>query len=158
MNDISTLVPGVNAALERFPGTVNAYRNLSETLSQSVLSERSRALIGLAVAQHIRCDYCVWVYTRLASHAGLNGEDMLFACAGTSRDAREAAMVQLSLAMMSSGVLRSPADCDPAAARLFTQSEITEIFAQVAYAILSCYVVQSLAPEGRAATRTRRAA
>src|SRR6478609_12224310 len=84
MKGIDTLVPGFEAALESIPGTLSAHRRLEKALEGGVFTPRMRAQIGLAVAQQIRCDYCQWVFACLAGKAGLTGEDIVFACAGTA--------------------------------------------------------------------------
>src|SRR3954468_9781213 len=105
MKGIDTLVPGFAAALESIPGTQHAHRRLEKALEGGVFTPRMRAQIGLAVAQQVRCDYCQWVMGRLAAQAGLTGEDILFAGAGTAIQRREAAMLRLARRLVAGGVL-----------------------------------------------------
>lgn len=158
MSDIQTLVPGFNAALERIPGTLNAYRNLAKALETARLSHRIRAQIALMVAQQVRCDYCLWALSRTADHQGLNGEDIVFARAATARNRREAAIVKLAYLMVSNGELRERIECDPSYARVFGEAELGEVLAHVAFSVLTCYVLQTLAPKARSGASQARPA
>src|SRR5215213_5169328 len=88
MRDIDSLVPGFAPALERLPGSSEAYGNLMRALDKGGLSMRNKAEIGLLVAQRVRCDYCIWVMSRLAERRGMSGEDVLFAGMGIARGRR----------------------------------------------------------------------
>ena len=156
MTDIQTLVPGFQTALERIPGTFSAYRNLAKALEHATMPQRIRAQIALVVAQQVRCDYCLWALGRMAEHQGLNAEDIVFARAGTARNRREAAIVKLAYLMVSNGELRERIECDPSYARVFGETEIAEVLAHVAFSVLTCYILQTLAPRARSgASQTR---
>jgi hypothetical protein len=159
MKDVASVVPGFEAALDRAPWTRATHANLSRVLEKSVLPLRCRAQIGLLVAQQIRCDYSLWVHGCVAESAGLNGEDIVLAQLGTARDKHEAAVLRIAYRMMSGGELRDAIARDPAAVAGAAQTVLTEIAAHVAYAVLSCYVLQSVAPRvGVESAQTRRAA
>jgi hypothetical protein len=117
-----------------------------------------RAQIGLAVAQQIRCDYCQWVMGRLASKAGLCGEDQVFASAGTAIDRREAAMLRLAQRMVAGGILLKKVDVEPRDVGVLREAEVAEVAAHVAFTILTCYVLQGIAPMRGKSAPTRRAA
>lgn len=158
MKDITTLVPGFNTALESVPGTLHAHRRLEKALEAGNLSLRNRAQIGVVVSHAVHCDYCQFIYTRVAADRGLSGEDVLLASAGTALDRRESAIMRLAQRMVAGGILLKRVDCDPRDAGLLSESEVAEIAAHVALAILTCYVLQGLAPSARRAPQTRRAA
>jgi AhpD family alkylhydroperoxidase len=115
MNAIESIVPGFATALGRAPVTLATHRKLLKALEHSQLPDRSRAQIGLAVAQQLRCEYCIWVQTCVAEAAGLNGEDVSLARAGTALDAHEAAIVRLACRIVVDGVFRNRVE--PHAAR-----------------------------------------
>lgn len=152
MKDVNTLVPGFAKALEQIPGTLEAYRQLSKTLEQGTLPARLRAQIGVVVAQEIRCDYCIWVQGRLAAQAGVNGEDVFLAQIGTARNRRESLVLRLSRRMVATGQFRDKVELDACEARVFSEIEIAEIVAQVAFAVLTCYVLQTIAPRRSVST------
>ena len=158
MKQIESVVPGFAAALESIPGTFHAHSRLQAALEGGVFPEKLRAAIALAVAGQIRCDYCEWVFSCVASKAGLTGEEALFASMGSSVDRREAAILRLAQRMVSGGILLKKVDVEPRDLGVLRESEVAEVAAHVAFTILSCYVVQGLAPSRGKTPTTRRAA
>ena len=153
MKEIVSLVPGFSVALARLPGTLGAYADLVASLERGTLSQRSRIEIGLIVANRVRCDYCRWVMERIADNYGMRQEDIFFAGMGISRGRREAAIAKLAQIMIAGTPLDpSAAACSPQA-RMFTQTELAEIVAQVALSVLTCTVLQSVAPQPVTARR-----
>jgi AhpD family alkylhydroperoxidase len=152
---IETIVPGFTAALGRAPVTLATHGKLARALEASPLPARSRALIGVAIAQQLRCEYCVWVQTCVAEAAGLTGEDIFLARAGTALSAREATLLKLACRVVSGGVFRS--SVDPASSRGLADTEAAAVVTEVAFAIVNCYVLQSIAPAARDTVGTRRA-
>jgi hypothetical protein len=159
MQDIQSIVPGFDAALDRASWTRSTYDNLARALGRSVLPLRCRAQIALVVAQQIRCEYSLWVAQRMAESIGMSGEDILLAQVGCARDKHEAAVLRIAYRMMSGGELREAIARNPEAVVGAGETVLTEIAAHVAYAVLTCYVLQSIAPRTGASTqRTGRAA
>lgn len=155
MKDIDSLVPGFEEALARLPGTLGAYADLANSLDRGTLSARSRAEIGLIVAARVRCEYSLWVMQRLAAKLGMNEEDILFASMGIARGRREAAIARLARVMVSGAEIEHKRLSEHPDARFFSQTELAEIIAQVAMAVLTCTVLQGIAPRP---VTTRRAA
>ena len=149
MRDIDSLVPGFAAALERLPGSTEAYGNLMHSLDKGTLSMRNKAEIGLVVAHRVRCDYSIWVMQRLAERRGLSAEDMLFAGMGIARGRRSAAVLRLVQKMIAGTKLATTIECDPADSRMFSDEELAEVVAEVALAVLTCSVLQAIAPKVR---------
>ena len=147
MNEIDALVPGFAAALERVPGTAHAYRRLSAALAQSHLSERNRAMIAIAVAHQIHCDYCAWIAMRAGERQGLSAEEVFFAAAGTSLLPREAVLVRIATRMVANGVLLKQVQCEPSEAAVVSEADMVEVAAYVAFCVLTCYVLQDIAPK-----------
>ena len=153
MRDIDSLVPGFAAALERLPGSAEAFGNLQRSLDKGSLSMRNRAEIGVLVAQRVRCDYSAWVMSRLAERRGLSAEDVLFAGMGIARGRRSAAVLRLAQKMIEGPRISTTIECDPADSRMFSDAELAEIVAEVALAVLTCSVLQSIAPRMPATQR-----
>lgn len=153
MKEIVSLVPGFSVALARLPGTLGAYADLVASLERGTLSKRSRLEIGLIVANRVRCDYCRWVMERIASNEGMREEDIFFAGMGISRGRREAAIAKLAQTMVAGTPLDPSAAANAPQARMFTQTELAEIVAQVALSVLTCTVLQSVAPQPVAARK-----
>jgi AhpD family alkylhydroperoxidase len=158
MKDIQALVPGFDAALDRASWTRNTYDKLATALARSVLPLRCRAQIALLVAQQIRCDYSLWVHARLAEGLGMSAEDILFAQACSARDRHEAAVLRIAYRMMSGGELREAVTRHPEAFTGAGDTVLTEIAAHVAFAVLTCYVLQGIAPRCGASTTAGRTA
>lgn len=158
MKDIDTLVPGFAAALESVPGTLHAHRRLQKALEAGNLSPRNRAQIGVVVSQAVHCDYCVWIYSRVASDRGLSGEDMLLASAGAALDRRESAILRLAERMVAGGILLKKVDVEPRDSGVLREAEVAEVAAHVAFTILTCYVLQGIAPTRGKPAPSRRAA
>jgi AhpD family alkylhydroperoxidase len=148
-------IPGFLPALERSPEAQEARMRLDRTIRNGTLSTRSRAMISLAVAQQSGFDYCVWAQTNLARAAGLTGEEILLAGIGSALDRRDAAVVRLAREIARSGtfseqeVRKLPQD------PILTRSEMLEVVANVASAVIDNYIIQSVAPETTTA-QTRR--
>lgn len=155
MTPIESIVPGFAPALGRAPVTLATLRKLRAAVEQTPLSARSRALIAVAIAHQLRCDYCVWVHSCLAGTSGLTGEDIFLAGAGTALDKREAAIVKLACRVVSDGVFKNP--LATTASRNLGEPEAAAVVAEVALAIVNCYVLQSIAPAARDTVGSRRA-
>jgi len=154
-----TLSPGFEFALADSPAALKTCRHLTAALERGALSERNRAQIALAVAQQSGCDYCLWVHTRRASAAGLSGEDIALACAGTAVERRESAMISLACAIAHAGGLAGWYDLEPAQAGLLSGGDIVEVTANVAANILMNGTIHGAAPKvGSASAGARRAA
>jgi AhpD family alkylhydroperoxidase len=154
MAAIESIAPGFSLALENAPVTLATHRKLSKALEETPLSARNRAQIALAIAQQLRCEYCIWVQTCVAEAAGLNGEDICLARAGTALDLHESSLVKLACRAVSGGVFRNRVD------RSFMGSvgeiEAAAVITEVALAIVNCYVLQSVAPARCDAVGSRR--
>jgi AhpD family alkylhydroperoxidase len=155
MNGIESIVPGFSAALARAPVTLATHRKLLKAQEQTPLSARSRAQIGLAIAQQMRCEYCIWVQSCLAEREGLTGEDAFLARAGTALDPYEAVIVRMACHVVSGGVFRN--FVEPDAALCLGRAETKAVVTEVALAIVNWYVVQSIAPTTRDTVGLRRA-
>jgi AhpD family alkylhydroperoxidase len=155
MDAIDTIVPGFTPALEGAPVTLATHRKLLKALEETPLSERNRVQVGIAIAQQLRCEYCVWVQSCLAARAGLTGEEIFLAGAGTALDHHEAAIVKLACRAVSGGVFRNRVE--PGFAGPLTEVEAAAVITEVALAIVNCYVLQSIAPTQKDTVGSRRA-
>jgi AhpD family alkylhydroperoxidase len=151
---IDSIAPGFAQALESAPVTLATHRKLLKALEQTPLTARSRAQIGLAIAQQLRCEYCIWVQTCIAEAAGLNGEDVCLARAGTALDLHEASIVKLACRAVSGGVFHNRVDRSQMGS--LGDVEAAAVITEVALAIVNCYVLQSIAPTRRDTVGSRR--
>jgi hypothetical protein len=86
---------------------------------------------------------------------GLNGEDVILARAGTALDAHEAAIARLACRIVVDGVFRNRVK--PHAAHNLGNAAVAAVVMEVAFAIVNCYVLQSIAPAACDTVGTRRA-
>lgn len=148
-------IPGFLPALERSPEAQEARMRLDRTIRNGTLTSRQRAMIALAVAHQAGFEYCCWAQANIGRAAGLSGEELMLAGMGTALDRREAAIVRLSREIARSGtfseqeVRKLPQD------PILTRSEMLEVVANVAAAVIDNYIIQSIAPETTTA-QTRR--
>ncbi len=70
-------------------------------LGETVLDAKTKELIGLAVASHMKCQYCVYFHAKAAEAFGANKEEL-----------REAAMMGGLTALMSNTITGAQIDVD----------------------------------------------
>jgi alkylhydroperoxidase family enzyme len=147
-------IPGFLPALQRSPAAMEARNKLARTINEGQLTSRQRAQIAVAVAAEGGNEYCMWAQTNIARQSGLGWEEIVFAGSGSALDARDAAIVKLASEIAKTGCF-SPTEVralarDP----LLKTSDVTEIVANAALAVLDNYMIQSLAPaEARTSRR-----
>ena len=144
-------VPGFEAALEGASAARAAHAQLSGTLEGCSLGHRQRLLIALAVAQASENDYCRWAHVCAARVAGVSGEDMALACAGTALDWRERTIVRLAARVSRGGRIDFCADHFRDVS--LHPAEIRDVMAQVALTLLEDFILRNLDPGAREASR-----
>jgi len=140
-----SLVPDFNRILDTTPGARPAWRVLSENVGEAPLADRIAALVHVTVAHQSGGDYARWVIGRLAARAGLGGEEVLLASAGTALDMREAAIVKAAREMAAKSRF---ADTDGyrSLERLIGSEKALHVLSHVALAMLACDVLDRVAP------------
>jgi len=139
-------ITGFNQALQSSPAALEARAKLLNTIGNGRFTPRLRSIVALVVTQESRSDYAAWAQTCVARRAGLSGEDMVFAGAATALDAREAAIARLAHIIARTGCF------DPEEIRRLSRdprllpSDVLEIVANSALAVLDNYLIQGLAP------------
>jgi alkylhydroperoxidase family enzyme len=139
-------IPGFTQALQASPAATEARSKLLNTISNGRFTPRLRAIVALVVSQESRSDYAVWAQTCVARRAGLTGEDIVFAQGATALDGREAAVAKLAHIIARTGCF------DPEEVRRLSRdprlqaSDVVEIVANAALAVLDNYLIQGLAP------------
>lgn len=143
-----SFVPGFEAALEGANAARSAHAQLSENLESGSLGRRQRLLVALAVAQASRSPYCRWAHTCAARAAGISGEDIALACAGTALDWRERNIVRLAARVSRGGRIDFCADHFRDVS--LAPAEIRDVMAQVALTLLEDFILKNLDPEAKA--------
>jgi alkylhydroperoxidase family enzyme len=139
-------IPGFTQALQASPAAMEARSKLLHTIANGRFTPRMRAIVSLVVSQESRSDYAVWAQTCVARRSGLTGEDIVFAQGATALDGREAAVAKLAHIIARTGCF------DPDEVRRLCRdprlqpSDVVEIVANAALAVLDNYLIQGLAP------------
>ena len=142
---IETLVPDFNRALAAIPGGLEASRVLAETLRGASLTDRTAALVRIAVAHSAGGPYAQWAMARLAARQSVSAEDIFLATVGTARDAIEAAIVKAAARMAASPRRADGRDAEMLG-RLLGVERATEVVATMALAMLECEALAAIAP------------
>lgn len=138
-------VPGFAEALGRSPVLGCLRTALDQSVEASWLTRRHRAQIALVVAQVSRCPYCLWASTCVARSAGLSGEDIALACAGTALDRGAAVIVRFAHRVANSGIPEASFHHGPSIVPLATP-QIQAVLEAVALALLDNSFIAALAP------------
>ena len=139
-------IPGFTQALQASPAATEARSKLLNTIANGRFTPRMRAIVALVVSQESRSDYALWAQTCVARRAGLTGEDIVFAQGASALDGRESAVARLAHIIARTGCF------DPDEVRRLSRdprlapSDIVEIVANAALAVLDNYLIQGLAP------------
>lgn len=144
-------IPGFQQTLQSSPAALEARVKLMRTISNGRFTPRIRALVALVVTQESRSDYAIWAQTCIARRAGLTGEDIVFASAGTALDGREAAIAGLARIIARTGCFDPDEVRALARDPMLHSSDVLEIVANSALAVLDNYLIQGLAPAKTAA-------
>jgi len=144
-------IPGFQKTLQASPAALEARVKLMRTIANGKFTPRLRALVALVVTQESRSDYATWAQTCIGRRAGLTGEDVVFAQAGTALDGREAAVARLARIIARTGCFDPDEVRSLARDPLLQPSDVLEIVANSALAVLDNYLIQGLAPAKTAA-------
>jgi uncharacterized peroxidase-related enzyme len=104
------------------------------------LDARLREAIALAVAEVDGCDYCLSAHAFLGKRAGLSEDDVEKARDGSAADPRLAAAVRFARAVASQRGHVGDAEIDLVRRAGFSDGEIIEIIANVAWSVFTNYV------------------
>ena len=139
-------IPDFQSVLLRSPAAYQARERLVRTIEVGHLTPRQRARIALIVAQQCGSDYCVWAQTCVARQAGLRWEEIMFSQMGTALGPRDAAIVRFAREIARTGTFcaeeAAALSRDPALQR----TDVEQIVAIAALAILDNYLIVQLAP------------
>lgn len=157
MVPIDELVPDFTHALASAPDNAMTWQALSEAAGRSTINPRTVAMIRVAVAQRLGCDYGKWVMERLAARQWVSAEDTFFASIGVAMRREEDSAVRAAarLATRDPRVMKAVhADV----ARTLGPQRTAEILSHVSLAIFACDMLNSIAPGTvDASARTRQA-
>jgi AhpD family alkylhydroperoxidase len=133
------MVPMVARTMAQSSAVVVGWAALTAALAGGVLGERTGELIALAVAQANSATYCLALHTASGAMIGLTQRDQVEARRGRAVDAKEAAAIQLALAILTTrGGVSDDALASARGAGL-TDAELCEVSAHVALNVFTNY-------------------
>lgn len=125
------MVPNFLKVLANSPTALRAFLGLNGVSAAGSVDALTRERIALALAQQNACEYCVSAHTAIGSKAGLSGDEMAAARAGTSQDTQAAAAVKFAKALMETHGGVSAAELTEVRAAGHSDADITEIIVHV---------------------------
>ena len=155
MAPIDDLVPGFTRSVAAVPANARSWQILSQAVGRSSLGPRTAALIGVAVAQRVGCDYGKWVMERIAARNWIRPEEVFFAGIGIGHGQADDAAIRAA-ARLATRDRRQMDAVHADIARTLGADRAADILSQVSLAMLTCEVLESVAPGNAAASaRTR---
>lgn len=145
-----SFIPGFLPTLLRSPAAQQARERLVRTIEAGQLTPRQRARIALIVAQQGGSEYCLWAQTCMARRAGLRWEEIVFSSMGTALGPRDAAIVRFAREVARTGTFCAEEAAALARDPALQRTDVDEIVAIAALAILDNYLLVQLAPAARA--------
>jgi uncharacterized peroxidase-related enzyme len=125
--------------LANSPAATEGYLACQGALSRGQLTPRQRELLALAVAEINGSKYCLAVHGALAKKAGLSAQDIRFARKATAAAPQEDAMLRFAQAVTLQRGDVSEADFQALKRARLSDSQITEIVANIALNIFTNY-------------------
>lgn len=137
-NNLGT-VPNMIRTMANSPVVAEAYVSFWDLMSQGVLPATLREQISLYVAESNGCSYCVSAHCALSKAAGLRDEEVRDGRLGQSPDVKtDTALKFVSRILETRGAVRTEEVTGMRDAG-YSDEEITEIIALVAFVIFSNY-------------------
>ena len=141
-------VPGFRVALDKAADARDARDRLVDLASAGSLSRRARAMIALTVTRQSAVDYCIWAQECAARDAGLTGEEIVFASAGTALARKDAAITRLARQVAEQGIFSERDIRAMPQEPLLTRAEMLEVAACVGATVIENCILMGVAPEG----------
>lgn len=125
------MVPNFLRVFANSPVALRAFLGLHGVANGGSVDAPTRERIALALAQQNGCEYCVSAHTAIGRKAGLSGDDMAAARAGTSEDAQAAVAVKFARSLMENRGDVSAIELAEVRAAGYSDADIVEIITHV---------------------------
>lgn len=133
------MVPNIMATMANSNAVLQAYLNFSEALSQGELPDKLREQIALTVAETNSCKYCLSAHTAIGKMVGLSDEEIEDSRRASSTDSKAEAVLKFSKIMVEKRGNVNSTDIDHLRKEGFSDSDITEIVANIALNLFTNY-------------------
>ncbi|HET6788652.1 MAG TPA: carboxymuconolactone decarboxylase family protein [Aquabacterium sp.] len=131
------MVPNFLKVFANSPVALQAFLGLHGVANAGSLTPQTRERIALALAQQNSCEYCVSAHTAIGRKAGLTGDEIAAARAGTSEDAKAAIAVKLARSLVEHKGDITTAELIEAREAGYTDADIVEIITHVGMNLLT---------------------
>ncbi|NKX90342.1 carboxymuconolactone decarboxylase family protein [Nocardia coubleae] len=139
------VVPNMAKALANSPAALRGFLGIFGALKAGVLSAPDQERIALAVAEANGCTYCLSAHSAVSRNVvKLDEAEIQAARRGESADARSAAILQLTLAVVRRRGHIGDDEFEAARSAGLSDEEIVEVVANVARNIFTNYVNEAL--------------
>ncbi len=132
-------VPNILGTMAQSPAVLGSYLAFSGALKDASLSGALREQIALAVAGANSCDYCASAHTVLGKGQGVHETELARNLSGESTDERVAAALRFSRRLVETRGFVSDDDLSAVRSAGFSDGEVLEILATVAFNIFTNY-------------------
>ncbi|MCA9170662.1 MAG: carboxymuconolactone decarboxylase family protein, partial [Planctomycetales bacterium] len=133
------MVPNMMRAIGNSPAALNAYLQFSGGLASGSLTTQQREQIALAVGEANQCEYCLAAHSALGKMAGLSADQLRDARLGMSVDPTSDALLRFARKLVKERGRVTNDDVRELRDHGFTDSELTEVVANVALNIFTNY-------------------
>ena len=133
------LIPNMTRVMVNSPAVLEAYIGFSGSLDKGSLNTKIRERIALGTAEVNQCDYCLSAHSTISKLVGLNEAEILESRRAQAVDAKAAAALQFSRALVEKRGAASEADVDAARKGGLADGEIAEVVALTALNIFTNY-------------------
>ncbi|WP_417728204.1 carboxymuconolactone decarboxylase family protein [Roseovarius sp.] len=134
------MVPNLYRVAANQPSVLAAMLGLNETLAGGGFDARTREAIALAVAGTNTCDYCASAHSAISAGLKVAPEAIKAHLAGRSEDPRTAAILKLSVDIVTAKGMVSDTDLEAARAAGLSEADIVETLANVVANIFTNYL------------------
>ncbi len=132
--------PNVLRTMANAPDALRGYLSFEAALSKGTLRAGLREQIALAVASAHGCAYCLARHRRLGALAGLDTSDIAAALEATASDARAAAALRFTGALVARRGAVTEDEFTAVRLAGYTDAEIVEIIAVVGLVTMTNYL------------------
>ena len=131
------MVPNFLKVFANSPVALQAFLGLHGVANAGSLTPQTRERIALALAQQNTCEYCLSAHTAIGRKAGLTGDEIAAARAGSSEDAKAAVAVKLARSLVEHKGDITTAELVEAREAGYTDADIVEIITHVGMNLLT---------------------
>ena len=133
------MVPNIFKTFAHSPAVLDFYMQGSGALGNTSISAQLRESIALTVAGVNSCDYCASAHTAIGAGAGLSADELASNLHAKSDEAKTQAALDFSLKLVNSQGNATDADVQALKDAGYTEGEVLEITAVVAFNIFTNY-------------------